>query len=180
MSEIKKSELGDDMPELELDETLPEGSPEYHEFTFEQLSKGLQDFINSLTLRNKTRHRIPVFFGLMHKNPNMSVTELCLKSGIRRPTYSRLLENKAFAEQIQIFKRIRIADDVKSSYDRLMKLVNSKDEKIAFAAVKLMLENNGQEFGFGKKDDNSGVLKIEVEDKRTDKPIYSADDLADI
>jgi hypothetical protein len=180
MSKIKKDEAADDMPELDLDETMPETAPEYHEFTFESLSKGLQDFINNMPLRNKTRLRIPVFFGLLHKNPNMTATDLCLKSGIRRPTYCRLLENKAFAEQIQIFKRIRIADDVKNSYDRLIKLINSPDEKIAFAAVKFMLENNGQEFGFGKKDDNSGVLKIEIEDKRTDKPVYTDDELADI
>ena len=180
MSKNKKDDLGDDLPALELDETMPEDAANYHDFTFENLSKGLQDFINSLTLRNKTRHRIPVFFGLLHKDPNMSVRDLCAKSGIRRPTYTRLLENKAFAEQIQMFRRIRIADDVKSSYDRLMKLVNSKDEKIAFAAVKLMLENNGQEFGFGKKDDNSGVLKIEMHDKRADKPTYTDDELADI
>jgi hypothetical protein len=48
---------------------------------------------------------------------------------------------------------------------------------VALKAVKFFMENNGAKYGFGKKEENTGVLQIQIEDKRNDKPTYTADEL---
>lgn len=150
------------------------------EIKFTSLTKELQDFINNSGFALKTKERLPQFFTLLDKDPDMSITDLCQKSGLKRSTYYLLVRNKAFSQQLTEFRANRIREDVRSSYGALVKLTKSKNEMVAFQAIKFMLENNGQEFGFGKKDDNTGVVRIEIEDKRSETPTYSDEDLADV
>lgn len=167
---------------LKADETLNPKDATYHEFKYNDLNAALRAILDNSehNYTQVTKDHVAAFFALLDKNPNESITTLCKQSGLSRSTYYKLVENKAFAEQLAIARRMRVDADVDNAYNMMVRLTTHKDPKISFAASKFLLENNGQKYGFGKKEDHSGVLQIEVLDKREDKPMYSEDELQDV
>jgi hypothetical protein len=126
--------------------------------------------------------RMVDMFNILLINPHIAPKELCEKAKIGQNTYyGKLMTIEPIKKYIIEFRRIKIFDDVVSSYEVIVKLTRHANPSIAFNAAKFILENNGQLLGFGKKEEQNATNgKLQIEDKRDTKPTYTAEELEDV
>lgn len=147
---------------------------------FNELSKGTQDFLTNSRLDRATYNQFIVLFAALKENPKISITDLCAKAQMHRATYYYWHKKPEFLAQLDEIRRVRIEKDTETAYSVINKLINNPDPNVALKAAKFFLENNGAKYGFGKKEENTGVLQIQIEDKRNDKPTYTDEELQDV
>ena len=147
---------------------------------FNELSKGTQDFLTNSRLDRATYNQFIVLFAALKENPKISITDLCAKAQMHRATYYYWHKKPEFLAQLDEIRRVRIEKDTENGYNVLVKLMSNPDPNVALKAAKFFLENNGAKYGFGKKEENTGVLQIQIEDKRNDKPTYTDEELQDV
>ena len=147
---------------------------------FADLSAELQDAINT-TVGFSVHTNVVDMFNLLLANPNIPVMELLLGAKISNNTYyGKLLGNQVIKNQIIEYRKMKSFDDVVSAYGVMVALTKNSNPQIAFNASKFLLENIGQMYGFGKKDETAATSVFELIDKRTEKPKYSNQELEDI
>lgn len=146
-------------------------------FEFDDLTATQQNFIRNNNFQHTTQCELITIFGLTKKRPDIGISELCKLSKMVRSKYYQITAKPDFYPIMEELRRVRVEVDTETAYGGLVKLMKNADPNVAFKAIKMFLENNGAKFGFGKKEENSGVLQIQIEDKRHDKPTYSDEDL---
>jgi hypothetical protein len=149
-------------------------------FEFADLSEKEQHFIRNNNFQHSTQCELITFFGIVRKRPDISTTDLCKISKLNRHKYYKICHKPEFLPILEELRRVRVEADTETAYSVMVKLMKHADPNVAFKCAKFVLENNGAKWGFGKKEENTGVLQIQIEDKRHDKPQYSDTDLQDV
>ena len=149
-------------------------------FEFDDLSDKEKHFIRNNNFQPSTQCELITMFGLVKKRPDISTTDLCRLSKLNRHKYYKICHKPEFLPILEELRRVRIETDTETAYSVMVRLMKHADPNVAFKSAKFVLENNGTKWGFGKKEENTGVLQIQIEDKRHDKPQYSDTDLQDV
>ena len=120
-------------------------------------------------------------FNLLLNNPYIEGKDLFTLSKMSNRTYYHImLKNPIIRNYIIDFRRQMTFDDVVSTYGIMLKLRHNLNPTISFNACKFILENIGQDFGFGKKEANTTSLKLELVDKTAEKQTYTNEDLSSV
>lgn len=118
---------------------------------------------------------------IINNHPRIPKSHILRALDINNGTYYTITKNPIIGEYLTSLRRTVLEDDVIEAALILRRLMRDADPRVAFGAVKFILENNGQMYGYGIKEDNTKAgIKIIVEDKRTNSTLYSEEDLKDV
>lgn len=118
---------------------------------------------------------------IIHNHPRIPDGHIVKALGLTKSSFANVTKPPAVSAFLINLRRSVIQSDVLAAGLVLRRLLTDPDAKVQFQAAKFILENNGQDFGYGKnKEDQSRAIKIIVEDKTTNSVRYDDSDLSDV
>lgn len=89
--------------------------------------------------------------------------------------YSWLHGNKEYAERFERARKASKQARVDMALARVMEKVARSEDKDTFAAAKLVLENEGQEYGYGQKPGTNVQVNTQVNSQQNNEPTITID-----